>query len=115
MKYICNACKKHFSAATKTAGHCIYCGSDMLEPASRSVAMKKVQEYKAIEAKMKRIMDEEYIPLYLEAETIRAHLRTYKSRGIITQNDLPDIQKPNLMKMLSAYRAERRAKKEGNI
>lgn len=106
MRFVCESCGKSFSLDA-IAKCCPYCMSTDIEQSGKSRALKKLEEYNRLSAQMDELM-EKYIPLYLEAETIRSTLRTYKSRGIITEEEMPVKKKPQILARLSEYRKNKK-------
>lgn len=106
MRYVCNSCNKQFSTSEKSKC-CPYCMSIDIEYTGKASAIKMINKYNELESKMNDLM-ENYIPLYLESETIRATLRTYKSRGIITEKEFPVKKRPQIQAMVSEYRKQKK-------
>lgn len=106
MRYICNACEKRFTLDSG-AKCCPYCMSTDIELTGKASALKMLKQYNDLSAQMDELM-EKYIPLYLEAETIRSTLRTYKSRGIISNEEMPVKKKPQMLAKLSEYRKSKK-------
>ena len=107
MKYICNNCNKTYSAKEE-AVFCPYCGSHKIERTGRKSALDMLNKYNELKTKMDKIIEEEFLPLYLEAEYIRDTLRTYKMRGLITEEEMPVKEKYNLHSKMSEYRKNRK-------
>ena len=106
MRYYCNKCGKTFSTDAQ-AKCCPYCMNTDIEPTGKASALKMLEKYNELDAAMNELIDQ-YIPLYLEAETIRATLRTYKARGIISEAEMPKKVRPQIQARLSEYRKNRK-------
>ena len=106
MRYSCNSCGKLFSTDAK-AKCCPYCMGTDVEPTGKTSALKMLDKYNSLSAQMDELI-EKYIPLYLEAETIRATLRTYKARGIISEAEMPKKVRPQIQARLSEYRKNKK-------
>ena len=109
MKYVCNACNKTYSV-NEESKFCPYCGSHKIERTGRKSALNMLNTYNELKAKMDKIIEEEFMPLYLEAECIRDTLRVYKMRGLITEEELPKKERDALMNKLSEYRKNKKLK-----
>lgn len=106
MKFVCNSCNKQFSLKEKPKC-CPYCMSQDIEPNGKTSALRMLAKYNELSKQMDDLM-EKYKPLYLEAECIRSTLRTYKARGILTEDEFPKKKSTNLLNNLSEYRKTRR-------
>lgn len=86
---------------------CPFCASAKIEPTGRASALKMLENYNELDRQMNELI-EKYIPIYLEAERIRSTLRTYKSRGILTEAEMPVKKRPQILATLSEYRKKRK-------
>jgi len=107
MKYVCNDCNKTYSVKEESK-FCPYCGSDRIERTGRKSALDMLKTYNELKAKMDKIIEEEFMPIYLEAECIRDTLRTYKMRGLITEEEMPIKEQYALRSKMSEYRKNRK-------
>lgn len=106
MRIICNSCGKTFSVDNKPKC-CPYCASKNVEPTGKASAMVMLEKYNDLDKQMNDLI-EKYIPLYLESERIRATLRTYKARGIISEAEMPLKKRPQILARLSEYRKNKK-------
>lgn len=101
MRILCNKCGKSFNF-TEIPKFCPYCGSDSLERNNKKQkerALKLIAEYNEITTKMESFIDE-YIASSKRVKEIRHELATYKTRGIITADELPYVKNENLMSFI---------------
>ena len=101
MRILCNDCGKSFNF-TEIPKFCPYCGSDSLERNNKKQkerALKLIAEYNEITTKMESFIDE-YITSSKRVKEIRHELATYKTRGIITADELPYTKNENLMSFI---------------
>ena len=112
MKYVCNNCNETFSAAKKPKC-CPFCLSENFrdDSKSRQTALALIERSNQLTAQLEELM-EKYKPIYLEREVALNTLRVYKRRGIITEEEMPKIERQNIQKEISEYRKKR---KEGSL
>ena len=106
MKYVCKKCNGTHSTREESK-FCPYCGSTKIERTGRESALDMLDRYNNLQKSMDMIIEEKYLPLWAEAEYIRATLRTYKSRGLITEEEMPKKEKYSLHDKLSEYRKKK--------
>ena len=75
---------------------------------SRQTALDFIAEVNKLTSKMNELWDQ-YSAMYLERECLLAKLRSYKYRGIISDEEIPHTSRPNLQQQLSEYRKQRKA------
>lgn len=109
MKYICKKCNGTHSTREESK-FCPYCGSTKIERTGRESALDMLKTYNELKTKMDKIIEEEFMPLYLEAECIRDTLRTYKMRGLITEEEMPIKEQYALRSKMSEYRKNKKLK-----
>lgn len=68
--------------------------------------MLMVEEHNRLMKEM-LVKFDEYAQAYAKVEYVRGTLRTYKSRGIIQENEMPDFTRPKLLDYLQKYRKEK--------
>ena len=107
MKWMCKTCKNTFSTSFDGVSCCPYCQSPEVELSGRASALKMLTRYNELLAEANKVYEEMYAPLYLEAEAIRSTLRVYRNRGLLTKDEMPNIQRPPLTSKLSDYRKSR--------
>ena len=78
-----------------------------IERTGRESALDMLDRYNNLQKSMDMIIEEKYLPLWAEAEYIRATLRTYKSRGLITEEEMPKKGK-NILYMINYLSIERK-------
>lgn len=112
MDYVCNNCNETFSAAKKPKC-CPFClsGNFIHEGKSRQTALALIERSHQLTAQLNELM-EKYKPIYLEREVVLNTLRVYKRRGIITEEEMPKIERQSIQKEISKYR---KARKEGSL
>lgn len=108
MDYVCNNCNETFSAAKKPRC-CPFClsGNFIYEGKSRQTALALIERSNQLTAQLNELM-EKYKPIYLEREVALNTLRVYKQRGIITEEEMPKIERQNIQKEISEYRKKRK-------
>lgn len=110
MKYKCLDCYKEFKTDSRVA-YCPHCASSHIEDV-RHIQAKNTAKEKALELlKLKEKIDEkyaEYVSLYVQAESLLQVLRQYKHRGIITDEEIPVLNKPKLSEALKEYRKKKK-------
>jgi DNA-directed RNA polymerase subunit RPC12/RpoP len=108
MKYVCKECEKSFNLDSPPK-LCPYCGCKDVGNKSRITAEQLITDYKESKTKMTNMQKqlnklmEEFIPIYLESEKIYSNLKVYKSRGIITDKELPIREKPIIQSLVHKY------------
>lgn len=109
MKFKCRVCNAEISLDIAPK-YCPFCAADKpkrVKENARNTALQLIERHNALTKELDIIM-EKYAPLYLERETIRSTLRTYKARGIISDDEMPDMNRTSIMQNLSAYRKQRK-------
>ena len=112
MRILCNDCGKSFNFI-EIPKFCPYCGSDSLERNNKKQkerALKLIAEYNDITTKMESFIDE-YITSSKRVKEIRHELATYKTRGIITADELPYAKNENLMSFIKRRIQEKENRK----
>lgn len=106
--YACKSCGISFQLAYEVK-FCPYCGSEMIgvDGKARTTALGMIEEHNKLMSKALEKFDE-YAQIYAQIETIRSTLRTYKSRGLITEEEMPPLKKPLLSEYVSRYRKSRK-------
>lgn len=112
MDYVCQNCNETFSTAKKPKC-CPFCLSANFihEGKSRQTALALIKRSNQLTAQLEELM-EKYKPIYLEREVALNTLRVYKRRGIITEEEMPKIERQSIQKEISEYRKKR---KEGSL
>jgi hypothetical protein len=101
MRIICNDCNKSFNF-TEIPKFCPYCSGSSLERNNKKQkerALNLIKEYNEITIKMESFIDV-YIASSKRIKEIRHELATYKTRGIITADELPYEKNENLMSFI---------------
>lgn len=98
MRIICNDCGKSFNFGD-VPKFCPFCGSSDVErnnKKQRESALKLIAEYNNIIEKMEAFAND-YIIMSKRIKEIRHDLTSYKSRKIISAEELPYKKNENLM------------------
>lgn len=98
MRIICNDCGKSFNFGD-VPKFCPFCGSSDVErnnKKQRESALKLIAEYNNIIEKMEAFAND-YIIMSKRIKEIRHDLTSYKSRNIISAEELPYKKNENLM------------------
>lgn len=106
--YLCGNCGASFRLASKP-NYCPACGADRVlrnDLKGRKYALEQAARLLELKPQLEKAFGE-YAELYGEMEAIRITLRQYKRRGIITESEIPVIEKPNLAEKLREYREKR--------
>ena len=108
MNYFCGNCNESFSAPKKPKC-CPFCLSENFKyyGKSRKTAMELIEYSNQLTAQLNELM-EKYKPIYLERECALNKLRVYKQRGIITEEEMPKIERQSVQKEISEYRKKRK-------
>ncbi len=111
-KYICRSCNSEFRIGVKPSV-CPACGSDNIYNVShliaRETAVQLIEELNELKPKLETAFSA-YAQLYGRYEAIRITLRQYKKRGIVSEDEVPVIEKPLLREKLKEYREGRKEK-----
>lgn len=112
MKYVCNNCSETFTTDKKPKC-CPFCLSENFrgDGKARQTALTLIKRSDQLTAQLNELM-EKYKPIYLEREVALNTLRVYKRRGIITEEEMPKIERQSIQKEISEYRKKR---KEGSL
>lgn len=98
MRIICNGCGKSFNLSD-VPKFCPFCGNSDVErnnKKQRESALKLIAEYNDIIEKMEVFVND-YIIMSKRIKEIRHDLTSYKSRKIISAEELPYKKNENLM------------------
>lgn len=108
MRYTCSDCNETFSAAKKPK-NCPFCLSENLryDGKSREKAIELIEYSNQLTSQIEELM-EKFKPIYLERECALNTLRVYKQRGIITEEEMPKIERQNIQKEIVKYRKKRK-------
>lgn len=109
--YKCQKCGKGFRFA-KQPDFCPFCGGHDVSQdneKARNTALEIIRELDVLALEMETLWSE-YAEKWVVYEDKMQTLRVYKRRGIVTEDEMPTIQKKSLANELNAYR---KAKKEG--
>lgn len=108
--YSCKCCGIAFRLACEVK-FCPYCGAESIEVdrKSRNTALKMIEDHNRLMSLMLEKFDE-YANVHAEIENIRAKLRTYKARGLVSDEEMPSFAKPKLVDYLNKYRQNNRRK-----
>lgn len=101
--YKCQSCGKTFKLSKPK--FCPYCAADAIniDNKARDSALSMIEEHDRLMKEM-LIKFDEYAQLHAKVEFIRSTLRTYRSRGIIQDSEMPDFTKPKLLDYVKKYR-----------
>lgn len=112
MKYSCQKCGNSFSAS-KLPKCCPFCLSEdvQYDGCSRKTALALIEQADQLTAQIDVLL-EKYKSLYLERECILNKLRSYKHRGVISDDEIPKIQRWNMQGELAEYRRKRKQESE---
>ena len=107
--YSCKCCGISFRLAYEVK-FCPYCGAESIEVdgKSRNTALKMIEDHNRLISLMLEKFDE-YAKVHAEIENIRAKLKSYKARGLISEEEMPSFAKPKLIDYLK-YRQNNRKK-----
>ncbi len=108
--YSCKCCGISFRLAYEVK-FCPYCGAESIEVdgKSRNTALKMIEDHNRLMSLMLEKFDE-YAKVHAEIENIRAKLRSYKARELISEEEMPSFAKPKLIDYLNKYRQNNRKK-----
>lgn len=103
--YKCQSCGKTFRL--NRPKFCPYCAADAIaiNNKARDSALSMIEEHDKLMKDM-LIKFDEYAKIFARVEYIRSTLRTYKSRGIIQESEMPDFTKPKLLDYVKKYREQ---------
>ena len=112
MKYSCQKCGNSFSASKKPKC-CPFCLSEdvQYDGCSKKHADKLIEQAAELTAQIDVLL-EQYKSLYIERECILNKLRSYKHRGVISDDEIPKIQRWNMQGELAELRRKRREEKK---
>ena len=112
MKYVCQKCGNSFSAS-KMPKCCPFCLSEdvQYDGCSKKYADKLIEQAAELTAQIDVLL-EQYKSLYIERECILNKLRSYKHRGVISDDEIPKIQRWNMQGELAELRRKRREDKK---
>lgn len=74
---------------------------------ARETALRLIKKSNEFTTELNALM-EKYKLIYLERECVLNTLRVYKGRGIITESEMPKIERHNMQKELAEYRKNRK-------
>lgn len=110
IRYKCLDCDKEFKMDSKIM-YCPYCASvhieDMQHIQAKNTAKAKIIDLLQLQEKMNQKYSE-YAELYAQSESLLQVLRCYKKRGIITNEEIPVLNKPKLADALKEYRSKKK-------
>lgn len=112
MEYKCNDCGNVVRLA-KAPRFCPFCGSESIErdlTKARANAFQLIESCNKLAAEMEPIFNA-YLEKMAQYEWNMQTLRTYKMRGIITEEELPKYRRPQIQRALAEYRRRRKAEK----
>ena len=102
MRFICNACGTAYNLSIESM-FCPCCGSPNVERTGRASALKRIERYNELVTQMSALI-EQYVPLYAEATKIRNTLKVDRSRGLISDNEMPPVYKQLLSEHTQNYK-----------
>lgn len=118
-QYKCLACGASFKTEFD-ARLCPQCGSSDVRldldhyQKARDTAVELIEKHNSLMKKALKKFDE-YQELYAEVELVRSTLRTYKSRGIISDEEMPSIVRPKLSDRLIKKRNSKKGDKDESV
>lgn len=113
-KYYCPDCKVTFSSSVEPR-FCLHCGSAKVQrdmQAARAKADALLKSVQHLTSEIEQVW-EMLIPLLAERADKMNSLRQYKTRGVITQEEIPTIERMNLGEAMKAYRARKQEGSQG--
>ena len=108
MKFTCQKCNQSFSLDA-TPKLCPFCGSDKVGSRGRFTVEQLITNYNIIQDKIMKLQKQldnlayEYIPLYVESTKIRSLLGVYKSRNVLTDDEMPKTEKQIIQCLVAKY------------